>query len=309
VAGISGIFSGLRTARGVDFAWRALFLGGLVLGAGLNGALNPRAELPTLPSVSTARYVVAGLLVGAGTKLGAGCTSGHGICGLARGSGRSLVAVLTFMAVAAAATTALHVAQPPREGVPAAWSVAPLRMDDTAHHAPSLALGAVAALLGLTAQRGHALINAALCGVTFGLGLALSGMCHTEKVVGFLDAGCFGGAWDPSLAFVMGGGLVGSSLGYQYSRHLSTPVLAPGFSLPCRTDIDLRLVFGSAVFGAGWALGGMCPGPALANLVLPAFGVDISRSAGPFVLAMAAAAVAVDVAFPAETKPAKPKKR
>jgi uncharacterized membrane protein YedE/YeeE len=78
VAGISGIFSGLRTARGADFAWRALFIAGLILGAYLNGALNPRAELPTLPARSVARYVAAGVLVGAGTKLGNGCTSGHG---------------------------------------------------------------------------------------------------------------------------------------------------------------------------------------------------------------------------------------
>lgn len=78
LAGVSGIFSGLRTARGEDFAWRALFLAGLVAGAFLNGALNPRAELPTLPEHSVARFIAAGLLVGAGTKLGNGCTSGHG---------------------------------------------------------------------------------------------------------------------------------------------------------------------------------------------------------------------------------------
>ena len=78
VAGISGIFSGMRTARGEDFAWRALFIAGLAAGAFLNGALNPRAELPTLPAHRVGRYVAAGLLVGAGTKLGNGCTSGHG---------------------------------------------------------------------------------------------------------------------------------------------------------------------------------------------------------------------------------------
>ena len=78
VAGVSGIFSGMRTARGADFAWRALFICGLVLGAYLNGALNPKAELPSLPQHSVARYVAAGLLVGSGTKLGNGCTSGHG---------------------------------------------------------------------------------------------------------------------------------------------------------------------------------------------------------------------------------------
>ena len=300
VAGISGILSGLRTARGADFVWRALFLAGLVLGAFLNGALNPRAELPTLPARSVARYVTAGVLVGAGTKLGNGCTSGHGVCGLARGSRRSLAAVLTFMAVGAAATTAINIAQPPLGGPPAAWSVAPLRVHDAAHHAPAIALAVVAGLLALTAQAGHSQLNAVLSGVTFGMGLAISGMSYADKVSGFLDVGCFAGPWDPSLACVMGGGLIGSTLGYQYSLRLPSPVLAPKFALPTRRDVDFRLVFGSALFGAGWALGGMCPGPALANLMLPAFGVDITHTGMPFVAAMAAAAAATEMALPAE---------
>ena len=105
VAGISGIFSGLRTARGADFAWRALFIGGLILGAYLNGALNPRAELPTLPARSVARYVAAGVLVGAGTKLGNGCTSGHGEASL------PLVAPRVVLTPRAQACAAWHAAQ------------------------------------------------------------------------------------------------------------------------------------------------------------------------------------------------------
>jgi uncharacterized membrane protein YedE/YeeE len=217
------------------------------------------------------------------------------------------------MAVGAVATTALNIAQPPRGGAPSAWSVAPLRVDGAAHHAPGIALGGIAALLALTAQQGHALFNAALCGVTFGLGLAISGMSYADKVSGFLDVGCFAGPWDPSLACVMGGGLVGSSLGYQYSLRLPSPVLAPKFALPTRRDVDMRLIVGSAFFGAGWALGGMCPGPALANLMLPAFGIDVTHTGLPFVAAMAAAAAAADIAFPAEapkaTKAASAKKR
>ena len=214
---------------------------------------------------------------------------------------------MTFMVVAAAATTALNVAQPPAGGVPRVWSIAPLRMDGAAHHAPAIALGAVSALLALTAQQGHSMFNAALCGVTFGMGLAISGMSYSDKVSGFLDVGCYAGPWDPSLACVMGGGLVGSALGYQYSLRLPAPVLAPKFSLPSRSDVDFRLLFGSALFGTGWALGGMCPGPALANLMLPAFGLDITRTGVPFVAAMAAAAAAAEIAFPEQQ--AKAKKR
>ena len=211
------------------------------------------------------------------------------------------------MLVAAAATTALNMAQPPQGGAPRAWSVAPLRMDGAAHHAPAIALGAASSLLALTAQRRHSLLNAALCGIAFGMGLAISGMSYSDKVSSFLDVGCYAGAWDPSLAFVMGGGLIGSALGYQYSLRLPAPVLAAKFSLPSRTDVDSRLIFGSALFGAGWALGGMCPGPALANLMLPAFGFDITRTGVPFVAAMAAAAAFSEVAFPEQQ--AKPKKR
>jgi uncharacterized membrane protein YedE/YeeE len=215
------------------------------------------------------------------------------------------------MAVGAITTTALNIAQPPSDGAPSAWSVAPLRVDDAAHHTPAIALGAVAALLALTAQAGHSLFNAALCGVTFGLGLAISGMSHAEKVAGFLDFGCFAGPWDPSLACVMGGGLVGSGLGYQYSLRLPSPVLALKFALPTRKDVDAPLLIGAALFGAGWALGGMCPGPALANLSLPAFGVDITRTGAPFVAAMAVAAAVSEIAFPAEATPkaAKPTKK
>lgn len=214
---------------------------------------------------------------------------------------------MTFMVVGAAATTVIHMVEQPKGEAPRTWSVAPLRVNEMAHHWPAMALAAVSALLALTAQEGYSLINAALCGVTFGNGLAISGMSFTNKVTGFLDVGCYAGPWDPSLAFVMGGGLVGSTLGYFHSLRQKAPVLAPKFSLPSRTDVDFRLLFGSALFGVGWALGGMCPGPALANLMLPAFGLNITRTGVPFVVAMAAAAVVTDIGFP--EKQAKSKRR
>ncbi|MFZ5656471.1 MAG: YeeE/YedE family protein [Pseudomonadota bacterium] len=103
VAGVSGILNGvLFPARG-DVAWRAMFLVGLVAAAGLYMALVPGAPLPRadFPRIG---LIVAGLLVGFGTRMGNGCTSGHGVCGIGRLSLRSLVAVLTFMATAIATT-------------------------------------------------------------------------------------------------------------------------------------------------------------------------------------------------------------
>lgn len=104
-AGISGIFGGLLPLRSRDTVWRLAFLVALPVGAILGTWLGPKlfSEITAgTPSLGLAPIVAvgAGLLVGVGTKLGGGCTSGHGICGLARFSGRSLVAVITFMVVA-----------------------------------------------------------------------------------------------------------------------------------------------------------------------------------------------------------------
>jgi uncharacterized membrane protein YedE/YeeE len=95
IAGVSGILGGLMSAPG-DRPWRLAFLGGLPLGAGVVATLA--GGLPQVMQGSSWLLAVAGLLVGIGTRLGSGCTSGHGICGLARRSPRSLAATLTFIA-------------------------------------------------------------------------------------------------------------------------------------------------------------------------------------------------------------------
>lgn len=99
VAGISGILTGLMTPKKRDFAWRLLFAVGMVAG-GVVGVLVFASEVPTVYSSSTAMLAMAGLLVGVGTRLGNGCTSGHGICGVGRFSKRSMVATFIFMFVA-----------------------------------------------------------------------------------------------------------------------------------------------------------------------------------------------------------------
>lgn len=103
VAGISGMVNGLLFPRTGEVAWRALFLAGLIAAAGLYMSLVPSAPLPRT-DFSRAGLVLAGLLVGFGTRMGNGCTSGHGVCGLGRLSARSLAAVVTFMAAAIATT-------------------------------------------------------------------------------------------------------------------------------------------------------------------------------------------------------------
>ena len=112
-----------------------------------------------------------------------------------------------------------------------------------------------------------ALRNAtALCaGAIFGFGLALSGMLDPVRVRGFLDVA---GNWDPSLAFVLGGAVSVSGAAYALSRRIRKPLFDSGFHLPQQTIIDVRLLIGAAVFGVGWGIGGLCPGPAIASLLL-----------------------------------------
>lgn len=122
-----------------------------------------------------------------------------------------------------------------------------------------------------------------IAGLLFGAGLTVSQMVDPAKVQGFLDfAGIAGGTWDPSLAFVMGGALAVTAIGYGLALRRAAPLMAPQFSLPTRTDIDARLIAGAAIFGVGWGLAGYCPGPAVASL---AFG---NAEALAFVVAMLA---------------------
>ncbi len=107
-------------------------------------------------------------------------------------------------------------------------------------------------------------IFALVTGTIFGMGLALSDMINPARVLAFLD---LFGNWDPSLAFVMGGALIPSAIGYWLSRRMRAPVAAERFYVPDNRQIDRRLLVGGALFGAGWGLVGFCPGPAVAGLV------------------------------------------
>lgn len=108
------------------------------------------------------------------------------------------------------------------------------------------------------------IVVALITGGLFGLGLAVSGMLNPQKVFAFLD---ITGAWDPSLAFVMGAGLIVNLIGWQIAKRRNQPLLETEFHLPQKSQIDRRLIIGSALFGVGWAIGGLCPGPAIASLV------------------------------------------
>ena len=106
-------------------------------------------------------------------------------------------------------------------------------------------------------------VSTFFAGLIFGIGLTVSQMVNPTKVIAFLD---LGGNWDPSLAFVMGGALLVTFVGYRVVLKNSTPFFDDRFRLPTREDIDGPLIAGAAIFGIGWGLAGLCPGPALASL-------------------------------------------
>jgi uncharacterized protein len=137
------------------------------------------------------------------------------------------------------------------------------------------------------------LIFALLSGALFAVGLVVSGMTQPPKVIGFLNVGgIFSpqrlGAWDASLAFVMGGALLVTLVAFAVTPHAGRkPWAAPRFELPTRTNIDGKLVVGAALFGIGWGLVGYCPGPALASLLYS--GVDAAVFVAALALGMWAA--------------------
>ena len=118
-----------------------------------------------------------------------------------------------------------------------------------------------------------------LSGTLFGAGLTLSGMTDPGRVRGFLDVF---GRWDPTLVFVIGGAVFVMALAWRIQSRMKSPLFGDKFSLPDRSDFDARLIAGSALFGIGWGIAGLCPGPAVASLALSPLAVL------PFVVAMLA---------------------
>lgn len=127
------------------------------------------------------------------------------------------------------------------------------------------------------------LIVTYLIGVIFGTGIAVAGMANPAKVLNFFD---ITGTWDPSLAFVMGGALIVTFVGYRLVLPKPQPLFEPGFSLPTNRAIGARLIGGAAIFGIGWGISGFCPGGAL-----PALGT-LMPEVWTFVAAMALGMVA-----------------
>ncbi|EFI28343.1 hypothetical protein CC1G_13873 [Coprinopsis cinerea okayama7 len=297
VFGISGFIH--RAAKGSVEA--AAGVAGLVLGGMMLATLDGEAPPALVPPIS--QVALSGVLVGLGTKLSNGCTSGHMICGLSRFSVRSLVATLSFF------TTGVITAQLFHRDLPAVgsfdWSLGPngtkyllaqalplaaslllyaLRRNETTKHVNPPGQTEESSLLETPSKGPSEQAPHSTCPDTeanppnrllrtlgffttanhFALALHLSNLTDPLRVLSFLLLP-FHRAFDPSLAFLAAGALPLSIALYRYARGNEKPCLGGQWSVPKSTTIDLKLVGGAAIFGIGWGLAGICPGPGLVN--------------------------------------------
>lgn len=201
-------------------------------------------------------------MVGVGTRMSNGCTSGHSICGIPRLSKRSIVATGIFVAAGMAMATL-------RSNV--SFFVGEFRFssdgDATYLALMWLAVGilTIFAIVYLIVKRAHFMENfiSFLVGGIFSLGLMVGGMLRITKILGFLT---LGSGWDPQLVFVMIGAIGLNLLTFNFILKGSPRYDVANAGVPSNSQIDTKLIVGAVLFGLGWGLSGLCPGPGMVNL-------------------------------------------
>lgn len=198
-------------------------------------------------------------------QLGSGCTSGHMLCGIARFSKRSIVASATFFTTGVMTVYLTG-------GVPYRYGTSYPSNDELCKILGFVIAAAIIFKLLPTILKDKVnnttsqTVVSFFSGLTFALGLYFSGMTNTDKVRGFLDL-TRPQHWDPSLMMVVLGGLVPNTIAYQFFlKHEAKPEFCASFDWPTKKNVDSKLVIGSALFGIGWGLCGVCPGPGLVTL-------------------------------------------
>lgn len=317
VLGASGLMSSFvvsprATLTGPEQRWKLWFVLALFGATRMYLLIDPTALDDSrtvtdadVPVVSSTGYLLGGFLVGFGTRLGNGCTTGHGICGMARLSLRSTAGVLSFMLSGVLLASVLppdnktfrchteevydqlNEATPATNGavfgiaaVVAAFSLhglRPRRRPKGNAEEGALAEQDEDEATRIDNNNRNKIYAAVVAGILFAVGLMVSGMVIYSKLFGFLDVTLIPkGTWDPTLVVVMGGGVVVSFASYQFvdgfnlitnEHKLSCPISQSppqgAFHVPTNKTIDLKLIAGELIFGLGWGMAGLCPGPAI----------------------------------------------
>jgi hypothetical protein len=279
ITGISGIVENVVTNN--NWHGDLAYMAGLVASGGMLAVAKPEV-FGSGEASPFMTMVAAGLLVGIGTRVGSGCTSGHGLCGLSRFSPRSFASVMSFMG-AGAVSAYLSAHTSVLDFLKSSPSTAEIL---TTQQALTLT-GTLTSIYSITFflkgkkfilpkfDRVHVYENIShfMSALVFGMGLGVSGMCDPARVTGFLDFTGKNG-WDYTLAGVMGAGVVINAIVnlrlHKSDTHAPFSAVKRQHSKALKIGrhednlkIDKRLIFGGIIFGFGWGLGGVCPGPSL----------------------------------------------
>lgn len=287
VTGFSGILFNLWSCQIPDNHWRWLLVLGLMTSSAIMRLASYDHETffdnqeKYHKDFDLGALFISGFLVGFGTKLGNGCTSGHGVCGLPRFSGRSIVGVAIFLlAGMGIATLRKHKPFFDGEVFLTDWGVTIYEESDDANKAIYYSYLAIVLIITIIAllyyyfkeyskesRKFSDVVVGYIVGVIFGFGLCISGMTKRSRVLDFL---AISSDWDATLLFVLGVAVAINILTFYFilKKEENPPFSDKPINLKPTWDIDFNLCFGEFCFGIGWGLSGLCPGPVMVDLVL-----------------------------------------
>lgn len=238
---------------------------GLVLGGIFIGFLERANPLSMQGNLFWA--IASGILIGIGSKMGNGCTSGHMICGLSRFSLRSITATICFFVTGAISAHLFNRRFPMSEG--AVWILSPASKKLLLYQAPPTLVSALLYTANCSEDAKYhptlRLLALITTGFQFALALCVSDLTDPARVISFLLTPLHR-AFDPSLLYLAAGAIPTAAFCYHYLRGNEIPKLGGDWQVPTNKSVDARLLTGASLFGLGWGMLGICPGPGLVNV-------------------------------------------